>query len=359
VHHRHTYGFEVPYFILAACRRTVAALFAISLLGLVGTTTRSPPAFADIDAFAYNRLLGRGMNLGNALEAPSEGAWGVTLKAEYFQVIKDAGFNSVRIPIRWSAHAQTEPPYAIDPAFFNRVDWAINQALLRNLLVVIDVHHYVEMDQNPANETPRLLALWQQIATRYQEWPPTLFFELFNEPHDKFTDQVWNEVFPELLRTIRVTNPKRIVIVGPSYWNNLDHLPLLQLPGSDRLLIVTFHYYQPFRFTHQGQKWLPASQAWQGTGWGTPEERDALRKHFQKAATWALQNGRPLYLGEFGASENADTTARILWTQAVASEAEKLDFSWAYWQFCASFGVYDTVTATWDQPALKALMDRN
>jgi endoglucanase len=61
---------------------------------------------AEKDGFHYNRLLGRGINLGNALEAPKEGEWGMTLKAAYFQKIKDAGFNSVRIPIRWSSHAR-------------------------------------------------------------------------------------------------------------------------------------------------------------------------------------------------------------------------------------------------------------
>lgn len=31
------------------------------------------------DLFALNARLGRGVNLGNALEAPGEGEWGVTL----------------------------------------------------------------------------------------------------------------------------------------------------------------------------------------------------------------------------------------------------------------------------------------
>src|SRR5262245_45593506 len=49
--------------------------------------------------------LGRGMNLGNALEAPQEGEWGVRLRAEYFSAIKKAGFTTIRLPVRWSAHA--------------------------------------------------------------------------------------------------------------------------------------------------------------------------------------------------------------------------------------------------------------
>ena len=39
---------------------------------------------------------------------------------------------------------------------------------------------------------PRLLSLWKQIAARYKDRPKTLLFELFNEPQDKFTDEIWN-----------------------------------------------------------------------------------------------------------------------------------------------------------------------
>ena len=71
--------------------------------------------------------LGRGINLGNALEAPRGVDWGVKLKAEYFGKIKAAGFNNVRIPVRWSAYAAAEAPYTIEPEFFARVDWVVNQ----------------------------------------------------------------------------------------------------------------------------------------------------------------------------------------------------------------------------------------
>jgi endoglucanase len=330
-----------------------------TLLAMVLATESPDTSWTDPEPFASNRLLGRGMNLGNALDAPEEGAWGVTLKSEYFQAIKDAGFNSVRIPIRWSAHAQTESPYAISPAFFRRVDWAIDQALSRNLSAVINVHHYVQMNEDPVGNASRLLALWKQIAARYRDRPKTLFFELFNEPQDKLTDQRWDEIFPELLHEIRDNDPMRIVIIGPSYWNSLDHLPLLHLPQNDRRLIVTFHYYKPLRFTHQAQGWMPNSMAWKGTGWGTPQDRNDLHEDFANAAAWADQNHRPLYLGEFGVSEGADGETRASWTRAVAREAEQLGFSWAYWQFCSNFNAYDTVKENWNQQMLKALMDRN
>src|SRR5438094_6814552 len=99
------------------------------LTGAAAPAHGQPPDKGDKAAIhAANKKLDRGINLGNALEAPKEGAWGVTLRAEYFKTIKDAGFASVRLPVKWSAHAQADSPYTIDPKFAARVDWAIDQA---------------------------------------------------------------------------------------------------------------------------------------------------------------------------------------------------------------------------------------
>jgi endoglucanase len=105
-----------------------------------------PPADA---IFAACHKLGRGINLGNALEAPREGDWGVTLQASYFRAIKAAGFASVRLPVKWSAHAQATAPYTIDPEFAGRMDWAVDQALANQLHIVVNVHHYGELTARP------------------------------------------------------------------------------------------------------------------------------------------------------------------------------------------------------------------
>ena len=51
-----------------------------------------------LDPFAQAQRLGRGVNLGNALEVPQEGEWGVVLQSEYFPLIREAGFDTVRVP---------------------------------------------------------------------------------------------------------------------------------------------------------------------------------------------------------------------------------------------------------------------
>src|SRR5436309_823123 len=70
---------------------------ALVVLGALVTSYFAVAADSPRDIRTANTALGRGMNLGNALDAPNEGAWGVRLKAEYFVAIKDAGFQTVRL----------------------------------------------------------------------------------------------------------------------------------------------------------------------------------------------------------------------------------------------------------------------
>jgi endoglucanase len=333
---------------------------ALALLvgcALGGPAGKAPsPAQADALA-AQTAALGRGVNLGNALEAPREGEWGLTLQEGYFRAIAEAGFDSVRIPIRWNAHAALEPPYAIAWELFARVDWAIEQALANDLAVVINIHHYDALMADPEGQRERFLALWRQIAEHYAGYDERLYFELLNEPHDRLQGKVWNEYLAEALGVVRESNPDRWVIVGPDGWNHVGALPGLRLPEEDRRLIVTFHYYEPFAFTHQGAEWVQRSDPWLGRLWhGTESELRAIRRDFDAAVHWAVERERPVYLGEFGAYSRADMASRVRWTAAVAREAEARGFAWAYWEFGAGFGIYDPVRGAWREELLRALL---
>ncbi|WP_435009577.1 glycoside hydrolase family 5 protein [Tundrisphaera lichenicola] len=317
----------------------------------------SGPLMAADDAAKYNRMLGRGINLGNALEAPSEGEWGLTLKAEYFDRIKEAGFDHVRIPVRWETHTGPAPDFKIDPSYFERIDWAVDQALSRGMVAVINSHHDDSMIKEPGKNLARLQATWRQIATRYKNQPDRLFFELLNEPNGELTDGRWDVMFKTILAVVRESNPDRIVIVGPGHWNNVEHLRSLEFPENDRRLIATFHYYLPFQFTHQGAEWAEGSKEWLGRTWtDTPEERGALTRHFEMAAKWGKDHGRPIYVGEFGAYSAAPMDSRARWTAAVAREAERLGMSWSYWEFASGFGAFDKEANAWRAPLKDALV---
>jgi len=184
------------------------------LTGVIVALAFLSAADAPPDIAAANKALGRGINLGNALEAPREGDWGMKLEADFFKIIKKAGFDSVRVPVKWSAHAAQEAPYTIDPKFFERVDWVLQQCEANHLNVVLNNHHDDGMDKEPDKYLPRLVALWQQIAERYKDRPASVYFELLNEPHDKLTEAKWNEVMPKVLAAVRTSNPTRPIIVG-------------------------------------------------------------------------------------------------------------------------------------------------
>ena len=311
----------------------------------------------DAYAFAQNKRLGRGMNIGNALEAPNEGDWGVTLTPELFDLIKSAGFNSVRLPIRWSGHTLAKPPYTIDPMFLSRVDWAVKQCLDRNLAVILDMHNYTEIMDDPEGEKAKFLSMWTQLAQHYKNYPDSVYFELLNEPYGMLATAYLNDYYNQAIQIIRKTNPRRTIILGPGGYYSFTWLDYLSVDEQDRNIIISIHYYSPMHFTHQGADWVQGSNAWLGTRWtGTQQDKNSITMDFSAAAAWASQYHRPIYLGEFGAYHTGAMGDRAAWTTEVARQAESLGWSWSYWEFCAGFGIYNLDSKTWNEPLLKALI---
>jgi endoglucanase len=307
-------------------------------------------------AFERARALGVGINLGNALEAPTEGEWGVRLTEQDFQLAADAGFDHIRLPVRWSAHAGEQAPYAIDGPFAARVKWAVDTALGRGLRVVLTVHHYRELMKDPETHGPRLVALWEQISKRFAGYPDELCFELLNEPNGAMGARETNQILAEVIEAVRRDNPHRMLVVGPADWYKIARLDRLELPAHDEELIVTFHYYEPRAFTHQGAAWsnLPGQVGidWPGPHGGTEE----MGADFERAKRWSVARARPLYLGEFGAYEAAPVDARKRWTAAVARLARQHEIPYAYWELRAGFGAYDSVRKAWRKELLDAVL---
>jgi endoglucanase len=319
-------------------------------------------AAADVnlnDPFAVNKLIGRGVNIGNALdrEVELDDEWSFIVKDEHFQAIKDAGFNSVRLTVRWSTRTMDKPPYTIDPNFLKRVDQAINSALSRNLAIVINYQNYFEFYRNVNGLKPKFLATWEQLAEHYKAYPNTLLFELLNEPQQNVNAREWNALIRETLAIVRKTNPNRMVVIGPANFNAISDLRYLELPKNDKNIIVTIHYYEPHKFTHQGTRWVKDSNDWLGTTWeGTEDERKIVKKAFNSVASWAEAHNRPVYLGEFGTNEAVNMNSRVLWTKCVADEAIAHGFSFTYWQFTHNFMLYDRHSKTWVKPLLDAVI---
>jgi endoglucanase len=346
---------------MLACRRTFYILVLIFLQIIMKVEENNCQACLSHNVQVNESDLGvrmcRGVNIGNALEAPNEGDWGVVIKDKYFEIIREAGFDTVRIPIRWSSHADNSPPFKIDENFLRRVDWVINKSLEQNLITIINIHHYEEIMEKPAEHRDRFIALWKQISEHYKDYPNMLYFELLNEPHGNLTSSLWNKLIQDSIEVIRETNQDRKIIVGPVDWNNVYRLEDLIIPANDKNIIVTFHFYTPFEFTHQGAEWISPSPS-VGKRWTESEaERNQITNELDIAAQWAVKhNNIPIFLGEFGAYSKADMASRVRWTYFVAREAEKRNIAWCYWEFCSGFGVYDPVKNEWREDLLNALI---
>ena len=109
-------------------------------------------------------------------------------------------------------------------------------------------------------------------------------------------------------------------------------------------------------FTHQGAAWADRKDK-VGVEWlGTEAELGVLKRDFDKAASWAKQHDRPLFLGEFGAYDKAPMESRARYVASVARAAEQRGWSWAYWQFDSDFILYDIPRDSWIEPLLHALI---
>ena len=75
------------------------------------------------------------------------------LASDIVELIQRAGFDTVRIPVRWSAHVAPRPPFTIEPSFLGLVDMAIATALEADLDVVINVHHDRALNADPTRRT--------------------------------------------------------------------------------------------------------------------------------------------------------------------------------------------------------------
>jgi len=317
--------------------------------------TRPAQAADAVDPFDQVKRLGRGVNI-----LGYDPLWDNFEKGRFqerhFKLIRDGGFQTVRINLHTLQRLNAANGYRLEDAWLKTLDWAVKNALANNLMVILDLHNYTDIAKDPLGYKPRFLAYWKQIAAHFQDAPNTVLFEILNEPNGKLTPQLWNEFLSEALAIIRATNPTRTVVIGPPFWNSIDHLDDMALPEEDRNLIVTVHYYKPMEFTHQGAWWSKETVHLAGVTWGSAEEKKRVEDNFAGVQKWSLAHRRPILLGEFGAYEKGPMESRARYTAHVARTAESLGWAWTYWQFDADFIVYDIDKDQWVEPIWKALI---
>jgi len=339
--------------VLAGCA-SVPAPTAADPLAAWPPLPAAPAPGASPQARQFAARLGHGVNFGNMLDAPSEGAWSLKVEDRYIDMTGPQGLgfiDHVRLPVRWSNHASPGADARIDPVFMARVDDVVRRLLARGVPVVLDMHHYHQLDGDgldegeapvdPAVVEPRFFAMWQQIAEHFADAPPHLAFEVYNEPHGRLAPH-WNGIMSRAVRLIRRSNPARVIVVGPTQWNSARGLPDFVMP-PDPHLVLTVHHYDPYDFTHQGAPWVtPAKPV--GIPCCDAQQRRDITGPLDLAQREGTRLGYPVYMGEFGAFDAVAPADRERYTRLMRDEMARRGIVWAYWELAGGFGFFDPAT---------------
>jgi len=327
---------------------------------LMDTLANAPVASDEARAAALT--IGRGVNFGNMLDAPNEGAWDLRAEDRFIALVGNSNpaIQSVRLPVRWSNHASADTQATIDPVFMERVVGVVDKLLARGVVVVLNMHHYRQLDGDTLDygeaSVPdstdhtlvrmRFLAMWAQIAKRFSKHDARLLLEPYNEPHGLLDKQAngsrpWNDLVSRAVRVIRQTNPTRVLVIGPTHWNSANDLEQLVLP-HDPNLVLTVHAYEPFTFTHQGAEWISPKLPTGVTCCDAAQIR-TITQLLDQAQTQAQGKGYPVFVGEFGAYSQAPLGSRVNYLGTMRQQMAQRGMPWTYWELAAGFGVYDPV----------------
>ncbi len=309
-------------------------------------------SFAQTTAHNRNTSLAKGVNLSGWLEP--QGAPNPTrfVKDDFYD-FAEAGFSTVRMPVRFAQYLDTVAPYHLDTTAlaFALMDSVISWSRELGLHVIIDNHHGWETlgNSNYLDIIPRMGAMWRQLAQRYQHLnPDSAFFEIINEPSYFLADQPYIDFTQAMIDTIRQQTTDHTIIVSVPWASSQIGFNYIT-PFADSNLIYTFHFYTPLNFTHQGATWTPIPFP---VGRPFPENGNeaSVISQFNLANDWVAQYQKPVFLGEFGVIAYADSASRCNWISLIGSMIYSANFSWAYWDWDSpgdiNFGFFNGMDAS-------------
>ncbi len=191
-----------------------------------------------------------------------------------------------------------------------------------------------------------------------------LYLEIVNEP--VIYPEPWRIAASIIIEEIQKDFPEQNILVGASNYNSIYELSRMQPLPFDNL-IYTFHFYEPFVFTHQGTAWTGVQNATTGIPFpvrdsitklpdihpnaiGTAGEEN-LKSYFQIGseeaiidklkivANWRDENNVTLWCTEYGVTENADKISRENYLRIVSAELTELNIPGFIWEYIGNFGV--------------------
>ena len=353
----------------------------------------------DNDAMTLLRDMKCGWNLGNTFDAFNgysmhasgtgmETSWvNAKTSRKLIETIKEAGFNTIRIPVSWHNHVDQND--VIDQEWMDRVREVAGWALDLGMYVIVNVHHdndvkYLYPDTTHYDRSAAYLSsVWKQMAEAFRDCDEHLILESMNEPRLVGTQYEWNwnnsaaecrlaaqyinqlnQLFVDTVRATGGNNATRYLAV-PAYcaapWNAADQAFQLPEDPAENRIIVEAHAYTPYNFALN----LNSSDR------TFDLETDRSKKKEIDDFLTALYNrfikyGIPVMMDEFGAlDKGGNIQDRVNFTAYYVAAASTRGITCVWWDnhaFSGSgerFGLIKRLSLEWIYPDIVLAIQAN
>lgn len=226
-----------------------------------------------------------GWNLGNALSAyngtdEAEGQGTLETQLDWHQpystksmidAAKKAGFNAVRVPVRWYPHFKmVNGKLEMDQKWMDRVQEVVDWCIENDMITLLNLHDELWLESHPFYaDSSRVLdkerQLWTVIANHFKDYDDRLIFQGTNEVHimgdwgpvseEKGQMQnVFNQTFVDAVRATGGNNYNRNLMVQLYYCDPVTHVGHFRVPKDvvDNHLLLEIHLYRPSTYVHIG-----------------------------------------------------------------------------------------------------------
>jgi hypothetical protein len=337
------------------------------------------------------------------------------------EALRKSGIDFVRIPVDPGPFLAFAGERHAD--LMARVNAALEMTLNAGLTAIINLHpngathHFNPRKMLRAINEPmfaQFLRLVGDMAAQASRFDPAqVAFEPVNEPPQDCASADWPAMQREIVHTARRSAPRHTLVVTGACGSMIAGLEGLD-PATigDENVIYTFHFYEPYVFSHQGAPWMRAEPMYryltqvpwpssagtlnatlaavmrrmaadQTTSATTKRniaatiervlkqyfdarpDRRYIDGYFARVVAWAQRFAIPreqILLGEFGAlrTDNryvaAQSADRARYIEDVRKTAEALGFPWAFWNFFDGMGLTtDDQLREFDQSVTAAL----
>lgn len=233
---------------------------------------------------------------------------------EDIRFIKQAGFNSVRVPFNYRLFVSEGEPQRLEGIGYELLDRVVGWCKKEGLFVILDMHAAPggqtgdNIDDSwgypflfeSAESQELMVRIWQKIAARYKNEPTICGYDLLNEPIPHFFDATYfnpklEPLYRKVVAGIREVDRNHVIFLGGAQWDT--NFKVFGSPFDEKLA-YTFHKY-----------WMEVKQ-------------DAIQEYVD----FGDKYGVPVWMGESG--ENTDE-----WITSFRTLLERNRIGWCFWPY--------------------------